>query len=62
MDIRKYYDGMTVDQIRADVFVKQAEIKRADKRIYNGRMTKIFNTIIIIEGERKLNELLEKSI
>ena len=62
MDIRKYYDGMTIEQIRADIAAKQAKIKRVDKRTYNGRMIKIFNTIIILEGERKLKELLEKSI
>ena len=47
---------MTAEQIRADILTKQNEIKKADKRTYNGRMTKIFNKAIIIEGNRKLKE------
>ena len=62
MDRHKYYNGMTGEQIRADVADKQAEIKRADKRTYNGKITKIFNTAIIQAGEQKLKELEGNSI
>jgi hypothetical protein len=38
-----YYTGQTIPQIKVEISRLENEIKRADKRTYNGKMTKIFN-------------------
>ena len=38
-----YFTNMTAEQIRYEVSKMEAETLRADKRTYNGRMTRTFN-------------------
>ena len=53
---RGWFRGMTPDEIRKDIANMESETLRVDKRTYNGRMTKAFNSAkisiakIVIEG------------
>jgi len=38
-----YFADMTAEQIKAEISKMEAETSRADKRTYNGKMTRIFN-------------------
>ena len=40
---RGYFTNMTVEQIKSEISKLKSEILRADKRTYNGKMTRVFN-------------------
>ena len=40
---RGYYTNMTAEQIKSEISKMESETSKADKRTYNGRMTRIFN-------------------
>ena len=40
---RGYFTDMTAEQIKSEISKMEAETLRADKRTYNGKMTRTFN-------------------
>ena len=40
---RGYFANMTAEQIKSEISKLKSEIARADKRTYNGKMTRTFN-------------------
>ena len=58
---RGYFTNMTAEQIKSEISRMQNETARADKRTYNGKMTRTFNNCkiaianIILEARHNRN-------
>jgi hypothetical protein len=48
---RGYFTGMTAQQIRDEIDSLNRDTKDADKRTYNGKMTRTYNNAIIAIAE-----------
>ena len=54
---RGYWSNSTAKEIKADVSKLKYEIKTADKRTYNGKITKAFNNAKIAIAEIILEQI-----
>lgn len=56
---RGYYTNSTADEIQKDICNLQSEIDTADKRTYNGKMTRTFNNAKIAIAKLMLESMQE---